>query len=197
MNTEEIASVPTEVLFVGSIYKEPDLLINYSQYMRSKYDFSDEVTRFFYDSAEIIYKNRTQTFNKTTILTYFSEEPERLSTFKKYGGWKTLESWIKLAITSDFDTYYNTVKKYSLLREYHRNGYDVSKIMQHKKFEQFSASDIYRLVRGKVDRIHTVILTNQEAEILNSHIKDTLISNMEKPDLGTPLPFAILNDIFT
>ena len=86
MNTEEIASVPTEVLFVGSIYKEPDLLINYSQYMRSKYDFSDEVTRFFYDSAEIIYKNRTQTFNKTTILTYFSEEPERLSTFKKYGG---------------------------------------------------------------------------------------------------------------
>ena len=196
MNIEEISSVPTEVLFVGSIYKEPDLLINYSQYMRSKYDFSDEVTRFFYDSAEIIYKNRTQTFNKTTILTYFSEEPERLSTFKKYGGWKTLESWIKLAITSDFDTYYNTVKKYSLLREYHRNGYDVSKIMQHKKFEQFSASDIYRLVRGKVDRIHTVILTNQEAEILNSHIKDTLISNMEKPDLGTPLPFAILNDIF-
>lgn len=42
-----ITNVPTEVLFVGCIYKQPDLLVNYGQYIRSKYDFSDEVTRFF------------------------------------------------------------------------------------------------------------------------------------------------------
>ena len=191
-----VANVPTEVLFVGCIYKQPDLLVNYGQYVRSKYDFSDEVTRFFYDSAEIIYKTRSQTFNKTTISTYFSEEPDRLSTFKKYGGWKTIESWIKLAITDDIQKYQEIIKKYSLLREYQRNGFDISKIVEHKKFEQFTASDIYRLIRGKADRIHTVILTNQEAEILNSHIKETLLSCMEKPDLGVPLPFPILNDIF-
>ena len=191
-----VANVPTEVLFVGCIYKQPDLLVNYGQYVRSKYDFSDEVTRFFYDSAEIIYKTRSQTFNKTTVSTYFSEEPDRLSTFKKYGGWKTIESWIKLAITDDIQKYQEIIKKYSLLREYQRNGFDISKIVEHKKFEQFTASDIYRLIRGKADRIHTVILTNQEAEILNSHIKETLLSCMEKPDLGVPLPFPILNDIF-
>lgn len=191
-----VANVPTEVLFVGCIYKQPDLLVNYGKYVRSKYDFSDEVTRFFYDSAEIIYKTRSQTFNKTTVSTYFSEEPDRLSTFKKYGGWKTIESWIKLAITDDIQKYQEIIKKYSLLREYQRNGFDISKIVEHKKFEQFTASDIYRLIRGKADRIHTVILTNQEAEILNSHIKETLLSCMEKPDLGVPLPFPILNDIF-
>ena len=191
-----VANVPTEVLFVGCIYKQPDLLVNYGQYVRSKYDFSDEVTRFFYDSAEIIYKTRSQTFNKTTVSTYFSEEPDRLSTFKKYGGWKTIESWIKLAITDDIQKYQEIIKKYSLLREYQRNGFDISKIVEHKKFEQFTASDIYRLIRGKADRIHTVILTNQEAEILNSHIKETLLSCMEKPDLGVPLPFPVLNDIF-
>ena len=65
-----VANVPTEVLFVGCIYKQPDLLVNYGQYVRSKYDFSDEVTRFFYDSAEIIYKTRSQTLNKTTVSTY-------------------------------------------------------------------------------------------------------------------------------
>lgn len=191
-----VANVPTEVLFVGCIYKQPDLLVNYGQYVRSKYDFSDEVTRFFYDSAEIIYKTRSQTLNKTTVSTYFSEEPDRLSTFKKYGGWKTIESWIKLAIADDIQKYQEIIKKYSLLREYQRNGFDISKIVEHKKFEQFTASDIYRLIRGKADRIHTVILTNQEAEILNSHIKETLLSCMEKPDLGVPLPFPVLNDIF-
>lgn len=193
---ELIANVPTEVLFVGCIYKQPELLIDYGQYIRSKYDFSDEVTRFFYDCAEIIYKTRSQTFNKTVISTYFSEEPNRLSAYKKYGGWKTIESWIKLAITDNIQKYQEIIKKYSLLREYQRNGFDISKIVEHKKFEQFTASDIYRLIRGKADRIHTVILTNQEAEILNSHIKDTLISCMEKPDLGVSLPFPVLNDIF-
>lgn len=191
-----IANVPTEVLFVGCIYKQPELLIDYGQYIRSKYDFSDEVTRFFYDSAEIIYKTRSQTFNKTVISTYFSEEPGRLLAYKKYGGWKTIESWIKLAITDNIQKYQEIIKKYSLLREYQRNGFDISKIVEHKKFEQFTASDIYRLIRGKADRIHTVILTNQEAEILNSHIKDTLLACMEKPDLGISLPFPILNDIF-
>lgn len=191
-----ITSIPTEVLYVGCIYKQPDLLVNYGQYIRSKYDFADEATRFFYDSAETIYQTRTQTFNKTTISTYFSEDPERLSQFKKYGGWKTLESWMNLALTDDISRYQDIIKKYSLLREYQRNGFDISKIVEHKQFEQFTASDIYRLIRSKADRIHTVILTNQEAEILNSHIKDSLHSYMEKPDLGVPLPFPILNDIF-
>jgi replicative DNA helicase len=191
-----ISNVQTEVLYVGSIYKQPDLLVNYGQYIRSKYDFYDEVTRFFYDAAEIIYKTRSQTFNKVTVSTYFSEDNERLLQYKKYGGWKTIESWIKLAITDDISKYQNIIKKFSLLREYQRNGFDIKKIVEHKHFEEFTASDIYRLIRSKADRIRTVILTNQEAEILNSHIRDSLVSCMKKPDLGVSLPFPILNDIF-
>lgn len=71
---ELISNIPNEILFVGSIYKQPDLLIEYGQFVRSKYDFYDEVTRFFFDNAEIIYKTRTQTFNKTTISTCYSRQ---------------------------------------------------------------------------------------------------------------------------
>ena len=52
-----------------------------------------------------------------------------------------------------------------------KNGFDIEKIMKHPKFELLSPMDIYRLIRAKADRIHTVILTNEEAEILNSNIK--------------------------
>ena len=181
---------------MGSIYKNPDLLIEYGQFVRSKYDFYDEVTRFFFDNAEVIYQKRTQTFNKTTISTYFAEDTEKLSLYKKYGGWKTLESWMKLAIPDDIKNYQEVLKKYSLLREYQKNGFNIEKIVAHKKFEQFTAQDIYRLIRGKADRIHTVILTNEEARILNSDIKKTLHECMKKPDLGIRIPFTIMNDIF-
>lgn len=193
---EPISNIPNEILFVGSIYKQPDLLIEYGQFIRSKYDFYDEVTRFFFDNAEIIYKTRTQTFNKTTLASYFAEDAEKLSAYKKYGGWKTLESWMKLAITDDIKNYQEVLKKYSLLREYQRNGFNIEKIVSHSKFESFTAQDIYRLIRGKADRIHTVILTNEEAEILNSNIKKMLVSKMETPDMGVALPFPILTDIF-
>lgn len=193
----DIVKNPTnEILFVGSIYKNPDLLIEYGQYIRSKYDFYDEVTRFFYDNAEIIYKTRTQTFNKTTVLTYFTEETERLSQYKKYGGWNTIESWMKLAVTEDIQKTYDVLKKYSLLREYQRQGFDVDKIMTHKKFEQFKATDIYRLIRAKADRIHTVILTNEEAEIVNNNIEEMLLDCMKKPDMGLSMPYPLMNEMF-
>lgn len=191
-----VCHIPTEVMFVGAMYKQPDLLVSYGQYIRSKYDFSDEVTKFFYDAAEVIYQTRSQTFNKSTISSYFAEDLDRLSKYKKYGGWRTLEQWVSLAIPDDIEKYYELIKKFSLLREYQRNGFDVSKIVTHKSFEKFTASDVYRLIRAKADRIHTVILTNQEAEILNDGIVNMINAALDKPDMGVSLPFPIMSSLF-
>lgn len=170
--------------------------MEYGAYVRSKYDFADEATRFFYDHAEIMYKNHTQTFNKTTILTYFSGEPEKLSAFQKYGGNKTISEWIKLAVVEDTNKTFEVLKKYSLLREYQRKGFDISRITEHKKFDTFTATDIYRLIRGMADRVHTVILTNQESEILNHDLVEMLEGHLVVPDMGIPMCYPILNDVF-
>ena len=191
---EIVSNITNEILLVGSIYKKPDLLIESGHNIRSKYDFLDEVTKFFYDNAEIMYQTRTQEVNRSTISTYMAEEQERLNLYKKYGGWKTISDWMNLAVVDNFQNYFEVLKKYSLLREYQRNGFGIEKIIKHPKFEMFSAIDIYRLIRSKADRIHTVILTNEEAEILNNNIKTTLLHCMETPDLGIPLPFPIMND---
>lgn len=182
-------------MLVGSIVKKPDLFIEYGNNIRSKYDFSDDATKYFYDNAEILYQTRSQEFNRSIVSTYMAEDQERLALYKKYGGWKTIEKWMSLAVTDNMPGYYEVLKKYSLLREYQRNGFDVSKIMTHPKFEILTPMDIYRLIRAKTDRIHTVILTNEEAEILNNNIKTTLLHCMETPDLGLQIPFPIMNDI--
>ena len=193
---DKISNIQNEFLFVGSLFKSPDLYIEYGQYTKSKYDFCDEATKFFYDIGEIIYQKRSQTFNKTTISTFITEDQERLSLYKKYGGWATIESWMELAVLDDVKNYFEVLKKYSLLREYDRNGYNVEKIINHSKFDMMTAMDIYRLIRGKVDRIHTVILTNQESEILNSKIVDTVNNCLLTPDMGLIMPYPILNDLF-
>lgn len=196
IDIEVVSNITNEILFVGSIYKKPDLFIENGHNVRSKYDFYDEATKFFYDNAEIMFQKRAQSFNKSVISTYMAEDKERLSLYKKYGGWKTINEWMGLAEIENFQNYFDVLKKYSLLREYQRNGFGIEKIMNHSKFEMLSALDIYRLIRSKADRIHTVILTNSEAEILNSNIKKTLIKCMETPDLGIQIPYPIMNDMF-
>lgn len=182
---------------MGSIYKDPELFVEYGQYVKSKYDFADEATRFFYDSAEVMYKTRTQTFNKTTVSTFMAEEEDRLRQYKAYQGWKTIEDWMNLALPEDSKNYFEILKKYSLLREYNRKGFiNVSSIIKHPKFETLSAMDIYRLIRSKVDRINTVIMTNAESEILNTNISEVINSCLEAPDMGLRIPYPILNDIF-
>ncbi len=193
---EQVQNITNEMLFVGAIYKSPELFVEYAPLIKSKYDFSDEAVKFYYDNAEIMFTTRTQTFNKSTVNSYMSEDKDRLAQYKKYKGFKTVEEWSKLAVADDFKNYYEILKKYSLLREYQRNGFNIEKIMSHPKFETFSALDIYRLIRGKADRIHTVILTNEVSEILNMNMTDIVNSCLETPDMGLRMPYPMLNDMF-
>lgn len=171
------------------------MIVEHGHNIRSKYDFCDQVTKFFYDNAEIIFQKRTQTFNQSNVNAFMTEDSERLALYRKYGGWRTIDKWMQMAEPENIQNYFNVIKKHSLLREYHRNGFNIEPILKHSKFDSLTAMDIYRLIRSKADRIHTVILTNEEAEILNSHIKETLLHCMEVPDLGLQLPFPIMNDM--
>lgn len=183
-------------MFVGSIYSNPELLVEYIQLVKSKYDFYDESTRFFYDCAETMYQTRSQEFKNNTIVAFMSEDKERLDLFKKYGGIKLIDSWKKLSQPENQKNYYDILKKYSLLREYQRKGFDITGILKHSKFETFTANDIYRLVRGKADKIHTVILGSSETEVLNKGTKKTLLDCVAKPDMGLQMPFPILSELF-
>ena len=134
---EEIktTNVQAEMCFVGSLYANPDLYINYGNFMRSKYDFSDPVTRFLYDNLETYYLTFSQTIDEKKVNVFMSQNEERLKEYKQYKGWKTIQRFMALADTNDVDNYFNLVKKYSLLREYERNGFPVDKILKHKKID--------------------------------------------------------------
>ena len=67
--------------------------MDYSHYIRPKYDFADDAARFFYECADLMYQKTTQNFSKTNITVFMTEDPERLKTYKSYGGYKTIEAW--------------------------------------------------------------------------------------------------------
>ena len=191
-----ISNIQSEICLVGSIYKSPDLYVSYGNYIRSKYDFYDEVTRFLYDCFELYYKSFSQSVSENKINTFMSSDIERLKQFKKYGGWKIIQQWMQLSDESDFKNYFNLVKKYSLLREYQRYGYPVDKLIAHRYFEKWTAKDIYKLIRSQADKINTIINASEESILLNDNNEKKIKSYISRPNMGLSFPWELYNELF-
>lgn len=189
-------NVSSEICFIGALLKQPDLLVNYSNFMRSKYDFSDPVTKFIYDSFETYYLTFSQTVDETKMNVFMSQNEERLKLYKQYKGWKTFQRYMNLADQNDIKNYFDTVKKYSLVREYGRNGFPVEKILSHKNFDKMTPNDIYRIIRTKADKINTVINAGEEAVELTSNTTSHIKKYLSQPDMGLEMPWTILNEMF-
>ena len=52
VNIEAVNNVTNEILFVGAVYKNPELLVDYIQLVKSKYDFYDEATDYIFVGDE-------------------------------------------------------------------------------------------------------------------------------------------------
>lgn len=192
----EPTNVANEILFVGALYKNPDLYVSYGNFMRSQYDFSDPVTKFFYDSFSTMYVTFSQTINENKLNIFMSQDDDRLKLYKKYKGWKTISQWMNLADAEDFKNYFNIVKKYSLIREYERNGYPVQRILAHKHFEKWKPQDIYKIIRSKADKINTVINASEESVVLTSNTEEQVKGFLVSPEMGLTMPWGILSKMF-
>ena len=189
-------NIQNEMLFIGALLRSPDLFVNYGNFMRSKYDFSDPVTKFFYDSFETYYLTFSQTVDETKMNVFMSQDENRLKLYKQYKGWKTLQRYINLADENDIKNYFDTVKKYSLVREYGRNGFPVEKILSHKNFDKMTPNDIYRIIRTKADKINTVINAGEEAVELTNQNSSQIDKYLEKPNFGLPFPWYMYNEYY-
>ena len=189
-------NVQSELLFCGCMYKQPDLYLSYGESTRSKYDFSDKATRFFYDLFEDYYLTFSQDVSENKINNFATQNSERLKEYKSYGGWKTIKGMMEIADPNDFKNVYNTIKKYSLIREYDRNGFPAEKILSHKNFQYLTANDVYRIMRSKADKINTVINVIEEPVILTKGVSQTVDSYLLTPQFGVQTHWAGYNEYF-
>lgn len=196
INELKDTNVQSEFCFVGALYKNPDAYVTYGNFMRSKYDFSDPAVQFFYDSFETFYLTFSQTVDETKMNVFMSQDEGRLKCYRQYKGWKTIERYMKYADENDIRNYFNIVKKYSLVREYGRNGFPVEKILAHKNFEKMTANDIYRIIRIKADKINTVINAGEEAVVLTENNSNVLEQYLETPEFGIHFPWVMYDEYF-
>ena len=186
----------SELLFCGSLYKKPDLYLTYGESTRSKYDFSDEGTRFFYDMFEDYFLTFSQDINENKVNNFATQNSERFKQYREYGGWKAIKNMIDISDPDDIKNVYNTVKKFSLIREYDRQGFSVEKILSMKNFQYLTANDVYRLVRSRADKINTIINVIEEPVLLTKGVLQQIDSYLLTPQFGVQVHWQGYNEYF-
>jgi replicative DNA helicase len=103
---------------------------------------------------------------------------------------------MELSDPGDIQNYFDSVKKYSLLREFGRKGFPIQKVFQHKAFPKMKADDIVRSMRFNVDNINTVIGGGKSSVLLGKDLKKQIEKWKEVPDIGEEIPFPIWHSLF-
>lgn len=185
-----------EGLVVGCIYKDPDVYIEYGTTIKSKYDFFDDVTKFLFDCFEDYYKSFSQEVSESQVNTFMVKDNDRKLKYKKYGGWKTIQRFIDLCNVDDFQNYYDTLKKYSLIRELGRLGFPTQRILEHPKFDQIKAEQVTMSMRTALDKTHTIIGGGDDSVLLGNDMTSVVKKWREVPDMGIDFPWKSWTDLF-
>lgn len=188
-------NIANEVMFIGAIYSDCNLLVSCHRDIRSRYDFIAPDLRFLYDMAELIYETYSQVFDESAINAFMIQDEERKTEYRKLGGYKTIKEAMKIANVEDFENYKMVLKKYSLLREYYNTlgSNIVEKLMQHKNFDKWDATHIKKLVLGKVNKINTVIMADKASVDLTENVTDRAKSYLTVPQMGLPMIWDIMS----
>jgi len=192
----DTTNVQAEFLLCGSIYKQPDLYLTYGESIKSKYDFSDDGTRFYYDFFEEYYLTVSQDVSQNKVNNFATQNNERLKLYKSYGGWRTIKDMMDMSDPKDIKNVFNTVKKFSLVREYDKQGFPADKILSRSDFQRMSANDVYRYMRSKADKINTKINVIEEPVILTKDVAKVVDSYLLTPQFGIQTHWQGYNDYF-
>lgn len=192
----ELQNIQSEMLVIGSLYKNPTLYLTYGNSIVPKYDFSDKACEFFWQLFEDYYVSYSETFTEIKLNTFASMVNERLKAYKQHGGYKTIKGFMEIADDNDFKNYFETLKKYSLLRAYNSIGYDVSRILAHKRFQSLSSSEVARLVRGSVEKIANKVQAIDEPAVLTENATSYIDTFLCTPSRGVGCPWEFMNKYY-
>lgn len=192
----DLTNVQSEMLVIGSFFKEPTLYLTYSGSIVPKYDFSDKGCEFFWQFFSDYYVSYSETFTELKLNTFASMVQERLKGYKTYGGYKAIKDLMNLADPADFKNYFENFKKFSLLRAFHSTGYDVSKILAMKNFQSLNSNDICRIVRGRIDKVANKVQAIDEPAVLTENAVSYIDQFLCAPSMGVSGPFPYMQKYY-
>lgn len=187
---------------------KPDLLSDVDKYLLEPTDFSQQLDRFVFSAIYNLYVGGAERIHTVDIDNYLNSNVLAKELLEKENGIQFLQDCEEYGDYSNFEYYYNKLKKINLLRDLSKNNYDVSGFYCedplsedyytiNEKFENMTINDILNKIKGTYVNLenkyafNTVIEESNPADDIEELIEELKI----KPEVGVRLQGEIYNTI--
>lgn len=192
----ELWNHQNEMVVLGSLFSKPEEAgFTYIDAIKNS-DFHDPAMRFYHSLFNDYILTYSADVTEAKMNMFCSMNTTRMQGYKKFGMFKTIKELMRFAVNSseEMKQQVGILKKWSVLRGINKNGYDVSKLLSHPKFNSLSADDCANLIRGNLDKVCSRIITGIDDPIDFADNVSTMIDDyLETPEKGHQLVWNFLN----
>lgn len=194
----ELWNHQNEMIVLGSLFAKPeDMGFTYIDVIKNS-DFHDSAMRFYHELFNDYILTYSTDMTETKMNMFCSMNMTRMQGYKKFGMYKTIKELMKFSVNSaeEMKQQVGTLKKWSVLRGIQKNGYDVSRLLSHPKFNSMTADDCANIIRGNLDKVCSRIITGIDDPIdLSDNAVSIIDSYLETPERGHQLAWDFLNKV--
>lgn len=192
----ELWNHQNEMIVLGSLFSKPEELgFTYIDAIKNS-DFHDPAMRFYHELFNDYIMTYSIDLTETKMNMFCSMNTTRMQEYKRFGCYKTVKDLMKFAVnsTEEMKQQVGILKKWSVLRGIQKNGYDVSRLLTHPKFNSMTADECANIIRGNLDRVCSRIITGIDDPLDFADNVSTIIDDyLETPEKGHQLVWDFLN----
>ena len=195
---------------LGGLMLHPQYLSEIDKYNLSVSDFSSLLERYIFTAIGGLYEDGAKTIRAIDIETRLSTNASAKVVFEKNNGIEYVQDLEMLADPSNFEYYYNRLKKFNLLRDLKKQGFDISDFYEenlvdvraneiNQKFESLTIQDIIEQLKKKLLKTEAQYnkTENTTVEKLTDGIEELVEGFGSGEEIGTPIQGTIINHIIS
>lgn len=192
----------------GSLMKKPSFLSETDKYLLTPNDFSTSFEKYIFSSIYNLYTNGTQRINVVDIDNYLSAYPGIYERFINENGIEYLNDSEEISQESNFNYYYNKLKKFNAVRDLKKQGFDISNIYpddisdddyqkKMEKYDSMSVQEIFLAVKNPLLLLESKYNIGSDIETTKAAkgVKDLINQFKTTPDIGINVQGDIFNTV--
>lgn len=188
--------------------QNPLLLAQIDKYRLTVNDFDSKFTKIIYSSLYNMYADGARIITPLDIDNYLNSYKDLKLTFENNNGIQYIQDCEEIAELTNFDYYYQRVKKFSALRALEKDGFDISNFYCsdilnknygsiQERFDTMSVADIFSEIKRKLFSLEENYVTSSTSG--SSRASDRMKELKEQyklvPEIGRPLQGEIFNTV--
>lgn len=190
------------------LIKKPQYLSETDKYFLTIEDFPTRFEKYIFSAIYNLYKGGATNITVVDVANYFNTHEVAKATFEKNNGIEYLQDIMEFSEADNFPFYYKRLKKFNLLNELNKMGYDTSNLYEENlanprakeindKFELMEIQDIMDFVKKPLLQLETDYTRGNESETVEATKNiETLLQNLKlRPEVGAALQGKIFNTV--